>query len=93
MRWPPAWAPQVATECLDVVVVPGIAFDRSGGRLGQGGGWYDRALAALCPRAVVIGVCFECQLAATSLPFEEHDRRAGVVLTETQTLYASHSVT
>lgn len=46
----------------DLVLVPGLAFDRSGGRLGQGKGYYDRYLAGLPRTSVRIGVGFEAQV-------------------------------
>lgn len=61
--------------CL--VLVPGLGFTRQGHRLGQGGGFYDRALAA---EVVAVGVGFTCQL-AEDLPVADHDRRLdGVVI-------------
>jgi 5-formyltetrahydrofolate cyclo-ligase len=51
-------------EGLDVVVVPGLAFDARGYRIGYGGGFYDRALPRLCPPGTSIGVAFDFQLAA-----------------------------
>lgn len=56
-----------------VILVPGIAFDRTGYRLGQGGGFYDCLLAALPAGTVTIGIGFTCQLVPT-LPLEPHDR-------------------
>lgn len=69
----PAWA--------DVIVVPGVAFDAAGGRLGRGGGWYDRLLADPARRGLAIGVAFEPQL-VESVPVEEHDARLDAVVTE-----------
>ena len=57
-----------------------IAFDRAGGRLGQGGGYYDRTFAAL-PGAIRIGLAYAGQEADT-LPTEPHDIRLHGVLTE-----------
>ena len=66
------------------MVVPGLAFDPRGARLGYGGGWYDRVLGEV---PVSIGVCYDCQLIA-HVPCEAHDQRVGFVVTETQTLKA-----
>jgi len=62
-----------------LVLVPGLAFNRSGGRLGYGAGFYDRWLSAHPART--IGVCFEAQL-VDDLPLEPHDHPLDAVLTE-----------
>ena len=67
----------------DLIVVPLLAFDRRGLRLGQGGGWYDRTLAALRARGpvFVLGLAFAGQ-EVDALPREAHDQRLDAVLTE-----------
>lgn len=54
-----------ACEACDAVslLIPGRVFDRNGGRVGRGGGWYDRLLASVPPKWVRIGVCAPEQLA------------------------------
>ncbi len=71
-----------AAQQLDVIVCPGLAFTAQGERLGQGGGFYDRALAKF-PSARFIGVCFSCQLLEV-LPSEAHDIKMAQVLTPLQ---------
>jgi 5-formyltetrahydrofolate cyclo-ligase len=66
---------------LDAVVIPGVAFDRHGGRLGYGGGHFDRFLAALNPHTSVVGIAFERQLVET-VPTAPHDRPVDLVVTE-----------
>jgi 5-formyltetrahydrofolate cyclo-ligase len=61
--------------------VPGLAFTRKGLRLGRGGGYYDRYLAALPPTTLKIGVCFALQL-VDAMPTEPHDQRMNAVVTE-----------
>jgi len=56
----------------EVILVPGLAFDRRGHRLGYGRGYYDRALAA-CPEALRIGLCHSFQV-VEALPEEAHDQ-------------------
>ncbi|MDQ3815896.1 MAG: 5-formyltetrahydrofolate cyclo-ligase [Armatimonadota bacterium] len=73
-------------EDVDLVLAPGLAFDREGGRLGFGIAWYDRML----PRAPLsIGICFDCQL-VERVPREEHDRGVAMIVTETQTIDVAH---
>lgn len=56
---------------IDVVIVPGIAFDSDGHRLGRGKGYYDRFLPTV-KSAVKIGICFPFQF-LENIPFEQHD--------------------
>lgn len=63
-------SPSVPPDALDLVLVPGVAFDARGRRLGRGGGFYDRLLAG--HRGARVGVCFDGQLVA-ELPAEPHD--------------------
>lgn len=60
-----------AVNNIDVVVVPGMAFDVAGHRLGRGKGYYDRFLAR-CPNAWLIGICFGFQL-LPQVPIEATD--------------------
>ncbi len=76
--------PRVDVTEVDVVVVPGVAFDREGGRLGHGGGFYDRLLATLRPDAVMIGFAFASQL-VDRVPREAHDLPVHLVVTEAAT--------
>lgn len=68
-----------ATEEIDLMIVPGVAFTREGARLGRGKGYYDRYLAREGFRAYTVGVCYACQL-LQELPSEEHDRRVDIVV-------------
>jgi len=86
MLEPPADAPVVDPSELDVVLVPGVAFDRHGGRLGFGGGFYDRFL----PRtsAIRIGICHQCCL-ADEVPCADHDQRMDWVITPTLAIHTA----
>lgn len=66
---------------LDLIVVPGVAFDRRGGRLGHGMGYFDRLLAEARPDATLVGLAFECQL-FDQVPLEAHDVRLDFIITE-----------
>ena len=78
-------APTSRTETVwpDILFVPVLAFDGRGGRLGQGGGFYDRTIAALRARGQVwvVGVAYAGQ-EVENLPLESHDQRLGAILTE-----------
>jgi 5-formyltetrahydrofolate cyclo-ligase len=73
--------PRIDPSVVDVAVVPGVAFDLDGGRLGHGGGHYDRLLAELEPDAVRIGLCFSCQV-VPRVPREPHDQVVDIVVTD-----------
>lgn len=63
------------------VLIPGMAFDLNGQRLGRGKGHYDRALTQM-PQALRIGVSFNCQLSFKTLPLEAHDQQMHFIVTE-----------
>ncbi len=69
-----------AIGTAEAVVVPAVAVDRSGVRLGRGGGFYDRALVHARPGALLVAVVFDEEF-VDELPAEPHDRRVGVVVT------------
>ncbi len=71
----------VPLSAHDVVLVPLVAFDADGHRLGQGGGFYDRALARATPRPVVIGIAHSFQQ-VDSIPTEQWDVPIDAVVTE-----------
>jgi 5-formyltetrahydrofolate cyclo-ligase len=53
---------EIAPQELDLVIVPGVGFSRTGGRMGNGQGYYDRLLANVRPECPLIGLCYESQL-------------------------------
>lgn len=70
---------------IDLVVVPGVAFDRSGYRLGYGKGYYDRAMRARSAKCVLAGLGYAFQLEA-DLPREAHDLVLDWLITDHETL-------
>jgi 5-formyltetrahydrofolate cyclo-ligase len=80
LRGPPPEQPALEP---DLVIAPVLAFQKDGVRLGQGGGYYDRALEALRARkpVFVIGLAYSGQQ-AENLPHEPHDQRLDAILTE-----------
>jgi 5-formyltetrahydrofolate cyclo-ligase len=87
-REPPQDAPQASPGALDVVVVPALAVDPTGHRLGYGAGYYDRTLPAFVPPAVPIAVAFDFQL-LVEIPFTAGDVPASWIVTDTRTLRAT----
>ena len=72
---------EVDIETIDLALIPGLAFDRNGGRLGRGKGFYDRLLASEGFRALKIGIITERFLLA-GIPTESHDIGMDLVVTE-----------
>ena len=65
-------SPEVPVEEIDAFICPGLAFDKNGGRLGRGRGFYDRLLAQARPDALKIGICFDFQVVPDTFA-EPHD--------------------
>jgi 5-formyltetrahydrofolate cyclo-ligase len=78
----PGLAVRLNPQEIDVVIVPGSVFDQSGGRLGYGGGFYDRFLAKQAPVAFRIALAFELQVIADRLPLAPHDQPVDCLVTE-----------
>jgi 5-formyltetrahydrofolate cyclo-ligase len=68
-------------DCLDLVIVPGVAFDKKNNRLGRGGGFYDKFLETLPTHIPTIGLAFDFQVVDTLSFLEEHDVPVSYVLT------------
>ncbi len=81
---PPAPNPKVGRDLLDLVLVPGIVFDKQGGRIGYGGGYYDRFLKGL--RGKKAGVCFEIQI-VEKIDVEETDELMDFLITENEIVF------
>lgn len=78
---PPADAPLLARPDIDLALVPAVCYDRSGFRLGFGGGYYDRWLSGFS--GFTVGLCRDCVL-QDRVPTEDHDCRVDLLLTETR---------
>ncbi len=75
---------QVAVQSLDLIMVPGVAFDQQGGRMGHGKGYYDKLLQHARPDAPLVAPAFECQL-FPEIPMDSHDIYMDLVITEKST--------
>ena len=82
---PRASCPRVGPDVIDLVIVPGVAFGRDCGRMGYGGGFYDRFLAA-CP-APRVAVAFSLQI-VDEVPRDEHDLPVHAIVTESEIIKA-----
>lgn len=69
---------------IDVIIVPAVAFDRAGNRLGRGGGYYDRFLKKQ-PHATLIGVGYDFQL-VDEVPVRKHDQKVHRIILPSQTI-------
>jgi 5-formyltetrahydrofolate cyclo-ligase len=79
---PPPDAPTFAPELVDVALIPGLAFTKGGGRLGYGGGFYDRLLPQLRPDCLLVGITHS-SLLLPALPLEPHDLQMQFLALET----------
>jgi 5-formyltetrahydrofolate cyclo-ligase len=75
----PAKINKIGIKDIDLIIVPGVAFDSACARIGHGGGYYDRLLYKT--KAPKIGLAFEAQI-AKKIPCEKHDVRVDKVITE-----------
>ncbi len=74
-------AKRVQTKELDLVLVPGVGFDSSGGRTGHGKGYYDKLLQNARADAPLVALAFECQI-FPEIPMQSHDIYMDYVVTE-----------
>ena len=82
----PADGTILAAEALDLVVTPGVAFDRSGHRIGYGGGFYDRFLRRTRRGVPRIALAFDLQVLPHELPVGSIDLGVDAIVTETETI-------
>ncbi len=82
---PASTCPAVAPEEIHTVLVPAVAYDTRGFRLGYGGGYYDRFLPTLLPSAELVGLTYE-ELLVEQLPVDRHDHPVRWVVTERRCL-------
>jgi 5-formyltetrahydrofolate cyclo-ligase len=74
-------AKRIDVKELDLIMVPGVAFDRSGARMGHGFGYYDKLLEHARPDAPLVALAFECQL-FPEIPTAPHDIFMDKIITE-----------
>jgi 5-formyltetrahydrofolate cyclo-ligase len=82
---PPAEAPLAPPDAIEVAIVPGVAFDEAGRRIGFGKGYYDALLAEWGDRVFTVGIAYDEQV-VDACPAEAHDRGVSVIVTPTRTI-------
>ncbi len=77
---------QVPVKHINLAIIPGIAFDERGGRIGYGTGFYDRLIPQLDITTRKVALAFECQI-VPQIPMEPHDRYTDIIITEKRIIY------
>lgn len=75
----------VSPDILDIIFIPGSVFDEQGGRMGYGGGYYDRFISLKAPQAFRVGLCYELQMVEQA-PLQVHDEGMDCIVTEERTV-------
>jgi len=81
----PTTGQPVPVDDIDIVIAPGLAFDRSGNRLGRGGAYFDRFFAAKELTALKVALAFSEQL-VEQVPMESHDQRVDMIVTDQEVI-------
>ena len=76
----------VPIECVDIAIIPGVAFDEKGGRIGSGDGYYDRLIPKLSITTRKVALSFENQI-IPQVQMESHDRYVDIIITEKRIIY------
>ena len=76
----------VPIASIDIAIIPGIAFDEKGGRIGSGDGYYDRLIPRLSITTRKVALAFECQI-VQQVPMESHDKHVDIIITEKRIIY------
>jgi len=76
----------IPVQNIDLAIIPGIAFDERGGRIGHGTGFYDKFIPTLDVTTRKVALAFECQI-VPQIPMESHDRYIDIIITEKRIIY------
>ena len=82
----PAICKVVPIERIDIAIIPGVALDEKGGRIGSGEGFYDRLIPKLPITTRKVSLAFECQI-IQQVPMESHDKYVDIIITEKRIIY------
>jgi len=76
----------IPIERIDIAIIPGIALDEKGGRIGSGEGYYDRFIGKLPITTRKVALSLECQI-VQQVPMESHDKFMDIIITEERIIY------
>ncbi len=76
----------VPMDRIDIAIIPGIAFDEKGGRIGTGQGYYDRLIPKLAITTRKVALTFEEQIVG-QIPMESHDKHVDIIITDKRIIY------
>ena len=76
----------VPVDCVDLAIIPGVAFDEKGGRIGSGEGYYDRFIPKLSITTRKVALALERQI-IQQVPVESHDNHVDIIITEERIIY------
>ena len=82
----PSQCKTVPIDRIDIAIIPGIAFDEKGGRIGTGRGYYDRLIPKLTITTRKVALTFEDQI-LQQVPIESHDKHVDIIITEKRVIY------
>jgi 5-formyltetrahydrofolate cyclo-ligase len=76
----------VPIDCIDIAIIPGIAFDEKGGRIGSGDGYYDRLIPHLPVTTRKVALALDYQI-IPQVPIESHDKHVDIIITDKRIIY------
>ena len=76
----------VPMDRIDIAIIPGLAFDEKGGRIGSGTGYYDRLIPRLAITTRKVALTFEEQI-VPQIPMESHDKHVDIIITDKRIIY------
>ena len=76
----------IPIERIDIAIIPGVALDEKGGRIGSGEGYYDRFIGKLPVTTRKVALSLECQI-VQQVPMESHDKFMDIIITEDRVIY------
>ncbi len=82
----PKYCKIVPIDCIDIAIIPGVALDEKGGRIGSGKGYYDRLIPKLSITTRKVALALESQI-IQQVPVESHDKHVDIVITEKRIIY------